>query len=240
VLREWPRGYLHLVLNARRRSKLRRIDGFFNGGIGGGPRGTTVPGFNFPRSMLIARFPPHPLARMASSRAGSASNASLGYGNYNAAFVSFKTNNWHGLTTQQDSRGAKRWGPGRLCRPPASSRRMIPSIWERCMAGSHSITRRYTTCLSCTSLRCSRENTGSPDTAGRLELFSDFYGRKWCAALLQHELGFTGVRSGGRGQLLRPRAVHLLKESWHAVDPHNPQSERDGIGELFRESSSRG
>lgn len=45
MLREWPRGYLHLVLNARRRSKLRRIDGFFNRGHWRLPGGTTVPGF---------------------------------------------------------------------------------------------------------------------------------------------------------------------------------------------------
>ncbi len=29
-------------------------------------------------------------------------NASIGHGNYNGAFVSFKMSDWHGLTTQSN------------------------------------------------------------------------------------------------------------------------------------------
>ena len=39
-------------------------------------------------------------------------NASVGYGNYNALFVTFKTQNWHGLTTQSNFTWSKALGTG--------------------------------------------------------------------------------------------------------------------------------
>jgi hypothetical protein len=83
-----------------------------NGGIGGGPGGATVPGFNFPRSMLNSPIPSSPFGANGQLSSGVAVNASLGYGNYNGAFVSFKTNNWHGLTTQQNFTWSKALGTG--------------------------------------------------------------------------------------------------------------------------------
>jgi hypothetical protein len=41
-------------------------------------------------------------------------NASIGYGNYNGAYFTVKTNNWHGLTTQQNFTWSKSLGTGAL------------------------------------------------------------------------------------------------------------------------------
>jgi hypothetical protein len=41
---------------------------------------------------------------------GVADNASIGYGNYNGAFISFGTRDWHGLTTQQNFTWSKALG----------------------------------------------------------------------------------------------------------------------------------
>ncbi|HKS66704.1 MAG TPA: carboxypeptidase-like regulatory domain-containing protein [Candidatus Acidoferrales bacterium] len=65
--------------------------------------GGVTPGFNFPVSMLNT-------AGQLSSGVGV--NASVGYGNYNGAFVSLKTNDWHGLTTQQNFTFSKALGTG--------------------------------------------------------------------------------------------------------------------------------
>jgi len=81
------------------------------GGIGGGPGGTTVPGWNFPRSMLNS-----PLNTALGSNGqisgGVGVNASVGYGNYNAGFVSVKMSDWHGLTAQQNFTYSKALGTG--------------------------------------------------------------------------------------------------------------------------------
>ena len=81
------------------------------GGIGAGAGGTTVPGFNFPRSMMNT---PLNTALGASGQvtSGVALNASERYGNYHGAFVSLKTHDWHGLTTQQNFTWSKALGTG--------------------------------------------------------------------------------------------------------------------------------
>jgi hypothetical protein len=88
-----------------------------NGGTAGGPGGTTLPGWNFPRSMLNS-----PIYSLCSTPAGIgcsgqmsggvALNASIGYGNYNGAFLSFKTTDWHGLTSQQNFTMSRALGTG--------------------------------------------------------------------------------------------------------------------------------
>jgi hypothetical protein len=89
-----------------------------NGGINGGPGGSTNPGFNFSRSMMNS-----PIYTGSSSggctlgcngqlSSGVALNASVGYGNYNAAFASLKTTDWHGLTAQQNFTFSKALGTG--------------------------------------------------------------------------------------------------------------------------------
>jgi carboxypeptidase family protein len=93
------------------------------GGIGGGPGGTTLPGFNFQRSMLNSPIVGGPLdcgvpAGTAACggngqlSSGVGVNASVGHGNYNGGFISFKMNNWHGVTLQQNFTISKALGTG--------------------------------------------------------------------------------------------------------------------------------
>src|SRR5205085_709302 len=72
------------------------------GGIGGGPGGSTVPGFIFPRSMLNTPINTSPFGANGQLSSGVGVNASVGYGNYNGAFFSAKMNNWRGITTQSN------------------------------------------------------------------------------------------------------------------------------------------
>jgi hypothetical protein len=71
--------------------------------------GGTSPGFNFPVSMLNSTIP-GPNGANGQLSSGVGVNASLGYGNYNAGFVSFKMNDWHGLTTQSNFTWSKAMG----------------------------------------------------------------------------------------------------------------------------------
>lgn len=92
------------------------------GGVGGGPTGNTVPGFNFPRSMLNSPLPgsapcpgstdPSPCGATGQISGGVGVNASIGHGNYNAGFASLKMNGWHGLTAQQNLTWSKALGTG--------------------------------------------------------------------------------------------------------------------------------
>jgi hypothetical protein len=83
-----------------------------NGGIGGGPNGTTLPGFNFARSMENSPIYTSSFGSNGQLSSGVGVNASVGYGNYNAAFVSLKMNNWHNLTLQQNLTFSKALGTG--------------------------------------------------------------------------------------------------------------------------------
>jgi hypothetical protein len=68
-------------------------------------QGGSAPGFNFSRDMLNS-----PLNCPTGSEIGCSGqltsgvgiNASVGYGNYNAGFVTFKLNDWHGMTAQSN------------------------------------------------------------------------------------------------------------------------------------------
>ena len=94
------------------------------GGVNGGPGGTTtVPGFNFPRSMLNSPFASTtpcpgspdqitPCGASGQLTSGVGVNASIGYGNYNAGFISFKMADWHGLTTQSNFTWSKTLSTG--------------------------------------------------------------------------------------------------------------------------------
>ncbi len=88
------------------------------GGINGGPGGTTNEGFNFPRSMLNS-----PIASncgagtnnfgcSGQASGGIADNASVGWGNFNGGFVSFRTTDWHGITSQQNFMWSRALGTG--------------------------------------------------------------------------------------------------------------------------------
>lgn len=75
----------------------------------GGATGVGNAGFNFPSTMLNT---PSAIAPNGQLSSGVAVNASVGHGNYNGAFVSLKTTDWHGLTAQQNFTFSKSLGTG--------------------------------------------------------------------------------------------------------------------------------
>jgi hypothetical protein len=72
-------------------------------------------GFNFPRTMLNTPLNCPTGAEIGCNgqlSSGVGVNASVGYGNYNAGFVSLKMTNWHNLTLQQNFTYSKALGTG--------------------------------------------------------------------------------------------------------------------------------
>lgn len=69
-------------------------------------------GFTFPRVMMNTAIPGTANGGSGQMTSGVAENASIGYGNYNGGFVSFSTNNWHGITMQQNFTYSKALGTG--------------------------------------------------------------------------------------------------------------------------------
>jgi hypothetical protein len=69
-------------------------------------------GFNFPRTMQNTAIPGQANGGSGQMSSGIAENASVGYGNYNAGFVSFGTRGWHGLTMQHNFTWSKALGTG--------------------------------------------------------------------------------------------------------------------------------
>ncbi len=69
-------------------------------------------GFNFAPTMMNTPIPGSPNGASGQLTSGVAMNASLGYGNYNAGFVSISTHDWHGLTMQQNFTYSKALGTG--------------------------------------------------------------------------------------------------------------------------------
>jgi hypothetical protein len=108
------------------------------GGIGGASDGTTNPGFNFPRSMLNTVLPgaapcpgstdPSPCGASGQLTSGVGVNASIGHGNYNAGFVSFKMSDWHGLTTQSNFTWSKTLSTGAVVQ--ATSADTAPDVFD--------------------------------------------------------------------------------------------------------------
>jgi hypothetical protein len=66
-------------------------------------KGGSAPGFNFPFSMM------NTAGQMSSNVTMS---TSLGHGNYNAGFITFKMNDWHGVTLQNNFTYSKALGTG--------------------------------------------------------------------------------------------------------------------------------
>jgi hypothetical protein len=79
-------------------------------------------GFNFPRSMMNTPLPgaapcpnstdPTPCGASGQLTSGIGVNTSIGYGNYNGAFVSLKMSDWRGLTTQSNFTWSKALNTG--------------------------------------------------------------------------------------------------------------------------------
>jgi hypothetical protein len=72
--------------------------------------GTQACGFNFARTMMNSPIPGSPFGANGQLTSGVAVNASLGWGNYNAGFVTLKMSDWHGLTLQQNFTYSKALG----------------------------------------------------------------------------------------------------------------------------------
>jgi len=72
-------------------------------------------GFNFPRSMMntpLNCVNPSDIGCSGQLTSGVGMNASVGYGNYNALFVTVKSQDWHGLTMQSNFTWSKALGTG--------------------------------------------------------------------------------------------------------------------------------
>ena len=67
-------------------------------------------GFNFGRTMMNTPIAGSPFGANGQLTSGVGVNASLGYGNYNAGFVTLKMSDWHGLTLQQNFTFSKALG----------------------------------------------------------------------------------------------------------------------------------
>ena len=95
--------------------------------------------FNFPRTMMNTPIAGGPLACGTSTApttcgangqltSGVGMNTSLGYGNYNAAFVSVRMAQWHGLTLQSNFTYGKALGTGSEVQ--ASSQLTVPDAYN--------------------------------------------------------------------------------------------------------------
>jgi len=69
-------------------------------------------GFNFARSMMNTPIPGSPFGSQGQLTSGVGMNASVGYGNYNAGFLSLKMADWKGLTMQSNFTWSKALGTG--------------------------------------------------------------------------------------------------------------------------------
>ncbi|HYL11399.1 MAG TPA: carboxypeptidase-like regulatory domain-containing protein [Terriglobales bacterium] len=77
-------------------------------------------GFNFPRSMLNTPIPGSPNGVNGQLTSGVGVNASVGYGNYNAGFVSIKMSDWRGLSMQSNFTWSKALGTGTVVQATSS------------------------------------------------------------------------------------------------------------------------
>ncbi|MGC2816616.1 MAG: carboxypeptidase-like regulatory domain-containing protein, partial [Candidatus Acidiferrum sp.] len=68
--------------------------------------------FNFPRSMMNTPITGSAFGSGGQATSGIADNMSIGYGNYNAGFVSLKVNNWHNVTLGENFTYSKALGTG--------------------------------------------------------------------------------------------------------------------------------
>jgi hypothetical protein len=76
--------------------------------------------FVFPRSMMNTPIPGNPLGQSGQLTSGIGMSVSNGYGNYNAAFVSLKMSDWHGLTLQSNFTYGKALGTGAIIQSTSS------------------------------------------------------------------------------------------------------------------------
>ena len=97
---------------------------------------------NIPRSMMNTPIPGQALGGSGQASSGIAENASIGYGNYNAGFLSVKTSNYHGLMLQENLTYSKALGTGAVVQ--ASSEYTANDPFDlRKMYGVQAFNRKY-------------------------------------------------------------------------------------------------
>ena len=97
---------------------------------------------SIPRTMMNTAIPGQALGGNGQSTSGIAENASIGYGNYNAGFLSVKTNNLHGLMLQENLTYSKALGTGAVVQ--ASSEYTANDPFDlRKMYGVQAFNRKY-------------------------------------------------------------------------------------------------
>lgn len=87
-----------------------------------------VGAFNFPRTMMNTPIPGSPNGAGGQLSSGVGMNASLGYGNYNAGFISLRMSQWHDLTLQSNLTYGKALGTGSEVQ--ASSQLTVPDAYN--------------------------------------------------------------------------------------------------------------
>jgi hypothetical protein len=68
--------------------------------------------FNYARSMMNTAIPGSPFGSAGQATSGIGMNASVGWGNYNAGFITVKMGDWHGVTLQSNLTYGKALGTG--------------------------------------------------------------------------------------------------------------------------------
>ena len=105
-------------------------------------------------------------------------NSSIGFGNYNAGFVSVKMADWRGLTMQSNFTWSRALGTAARFRPPANSRRTILSTPRLCTANRFSTANSSTTRSLCTSHPSIRAAGTHGTRAGRMDVLVYLHGRQ--------------------------------------------------------------
>jgi len=86
-------------------------------------------GFNFPRSMMntpINCVNPTDIGCGGQLGSGIGMNASIGYGNYSAMFITLKSQNWHGVTMQSNFTWSKALGTGAVVQATSANTPVDP------------------------------------------------------------------------------------------------------------------
>ena len=116
-----------------------------DGGVGCPTTGCTGPGgdaFNFPRTMMNTPIPGSAFGGSGQLSSGVAVNASVGYGNYNAGFVTLKTSDWKGVSMQENFTWSKALGTGAVVQASSAITPDDPYNLSQ-MYGRQSFDRKY-------------------------------------------------------------------------------------------------
>ena len=173
-----------------------------------------------PRLQLPAHHAEHshssarPTAASGQNTSGIAQNATIGYGNYNGAFVSVGLRNWHGLTMQHNLTWSKALGTGAVVQASSEYTPNDPFNLGA-MYGEQPFDQRivYNTYLVADDPWFKAQHGLLGRVAGGWTLAPIFTAGSGGPVLLQHALRYSGsgLRRRRRLQLLRQRTVRLYQ-----------------------------